>query len=89
MATRLQRTKAVLDALKDGDAPNATIGRVLDAYGFTYARGEDLTNDQKAAVFLRALKIQIRQIVSDSVRSQAAAAAANAADDAVDIGADE
>ena len=85
MATKLARTKTILEALKDGTVPNEIIGKVIDAYGFTFERGRTLTNDQKATVFIRELRKQVRQIVLDAEASQAAATAANAARAGADI----
>ncbi len=85
MATKLARTKTILEALKDDTVPNALIGKVLDAYGFTHERGTTLTINQKAAVFIRELRRQIRQVVLDAEVSQAAATAADAARPGADI----
>jgi len=60
---------------------------VGDAYSFIYQPGEVLTNQQKAGVFLHALRRDVKGIVRDAIRSQAAEAA-DAADSDIDIGVD-
>jgi len=85
MATNVQRASAILDALVDGAADPTVLGKVGDAYSFIYQPGEVLTNQQKAGVFLHALRRDVKGIVRDAIRSQAAAAAADAADSDIDI----
>lgn len=48
MATNVQRVSAILDALVDGTADPTVLAKVGDAYGYTYERGEVLTNQQKS-----------------------------------------
>jgi hypothetical protein len=87
MATPLQRAKSIIDALHDGDTDNARVGRILDAFAFTYRRGETLTNAQKATTFVVAIRRMVRQVTLDADRSQAAATAAAAIAN-IDLGAD-
>lgn len=63
MATKVQRAKTILDALADATTPNATLTRVADAFAETFAPGETLTNEQKAAIFLAQIRLKIREIV--------------------------
>lgn len=86
MATNVQRATAILDALVDGTADPTILAKVGDAYAFTYRRGETLNNQEKAVVFINVLRASIKQVVRDAIKSQAAAAAANAADGEISIG---
>ena len=65
MATKLQRTQSILDALTDSAAPPAVVGRALDAFALAYAPDEaaTMTNTQKAAVFLTATRRFVRETV--------------------------
>lgn len=91
MATKMERVQTVLSTLKDTPVTLADARKVATAFGYTYRRGETLTNAQEAGVTLQELKRFIRQITRDANVSQAAAAAvaAAAAGAAVDLGADE
>lgn len=86
MATRNERLKTIMDALTETDTPVGSLNKVRGAFGFTYRRGETLTNAQEAGVVLIQLKRMIRQVTRDAIRSQAAAIAADAADSDVDLG---
>ena len=89
MATKLQRATAILNALADPATIDAALlTKVADAYAFTYRRGETLTNTQKAGLFIQVTRDQIKQIVQDAIRSQAAKTAADAADSEISIGED-
>lgn len=88
MATNVQRATAILDALVDGTADQTVLAKVGDAYAFTYRRGETLNNQEKAGVFINQLRMSIKQIVRDAIKSQAAAAAAANADGEISIGND-
>ena len=89
MATKIQRATAILNALADPATIDAALLTKLgDAYAFTYRRGETLTGAEKAGLFIQVTRDQIRQIVQDAIRSQAAKVAADAADATLDIGSD-
>jgi hypothetical protein len=75
MATPAQRAKAIIDALHDGDTDNARIGRILDAFAFTYRRGETLTTAQKATTFVVAVRRMVREVTLSADKSQVAATA--------------
>ena len=77
MATKLQRTQSIFDALTDGTAPPAVVGRALDAFALAYAPDDaaTMTNAQKAAVFLQAVRRFVRETVQ-IVETQAAERAA-------------
>lgn len=91
MATKMERLQTVLATVKDAEVTLNEARRVADAYAFAYARGENLTNPQKAGVALREIKRAIRQTTRDAITSQAAAAAAAAAEAGatLDLGGDE
>lgn len=91
MATKMERLQIVLATAKNADVTLNETRRVADAYAFTYARGETLTNPQKAGVALREIKRAIRQVTRDAITSQAAAAAAAEAEAeaTLDLGGDE
>lgn len=38
---------------------------IADAFAYTYRRGETLTNEQKATVFVNALRGFVKQVVRD------------------------
>ena len=89
MATKIQRATAILNALADPATIDAALlAKVGDAYAFTYRRGETLTSAEKAGLFIQVMRGQVRQIVRDAIQSQAAKAAADAADITLDIGSD-
>ena len=89
MATKIQRATSVLNALADPATIDAALlAKVGDAYAFTYRRGETLTALEKAGLFIRVTRDQIRQIVQDAIRSQAAETAADAADASLELGSD-
>ena len=73
MATKPQRAQTILDALTDGTAPPAVVGRTLDAFALVYAPegAATMTNAQKAAVFLTATRRFVRETVQ-GVEVQAA-----------------
>lgn len=76
MATKPQRAQAVLDALIDGAMQPAAVSRVLDAYA--YFAGEEpanLTQAQKATVFLRCTRDYVRSTVHAVETAQAEKAA--------------
>ena len=89
MATKLQRTQSILDALTDGTAPSAVGARTLDAFAVAYAPDEAgaMTNTQKAAVFLQATRRFVRETVQ-SVEIQAAERAARGTINPPDLGTD-
>lgn len=89
MATPVQRATAILQACLDDTPDAAVLGKVGDAYAFTYRRGETLTNNQKALLLVAEVRRVIKQVTADAIRSQAAAAAASAADADLDLGTDE
>lgn len=91
MATKMERVQTILSTLKDTSVTLADARKVATAFGYTYRRGEMLTNAQEAGVVLQQLKLFIRQITRDANVSRAAAAAAAAAEATatVDLGADE
>lgn len=91
MATKMERVQTILSTLKDTPVTLAEARKVATAFGYTYRRGEVLTNAQEAGVVLWQLKLMIRQITRDANVSQAAVAAAAAAEATatVDLGADE
>lgn len=91
MATKMERVQTILSTLKESGATLAETRKVAAAFGYTYRRGEALTNAQEAGVTLQELKRFIRQITRDANVSQAAAAAAAAAEATatVELGADE
>ena len=91
MATKVQRAKAVLDALADTSVSNALALRVAKAFVFTYRREEVLTtNEEKADVVVQVLRGFIKQVVRDSEISQAmeAARVATAPGAEIDVGVD-
>lgn len=89
MATKIQRATAILNALADPATIDAALlTKIADAYAFTYRRGETLTSAEKAGLFIQVTRDQVRQIVQDAIRSQAAKAAADSADVTLDIGSD-
>lgn len=89
MANKVQRATAILNALADPATIDAALlTKVGDAYAFTYRRGETLTSAEKAGLFILVTRDQVRQIVHDAIQSQAAKAAADAADTTLDIGSD-
>ena len=76
MATKPQRAQNILDALTDGAAPPAVGARTLDAFAtFAGETPANLTQAQKAAVFLQATRRFVRETVQ-SVEIQAAERAA-------------
>ena len=89
MATKLQRTDAILGALTDGAAPPAVVTRTLAAFALAYAPEEaaTMTAAQKAAVFLTATRRFVRETVQ-GVEIQAAERAARAGVTPPDLGAD-
>ena len=91
MATKMERVQTILNTLKDTPVTLAEARKVAAAFGFTYRRGEVLTNAQEAGVMLQQVKLFVRQVTRDANVSQAAAEAARAAEATatVDLGADE
>lgn len=89
MATKVQRATSILNALADPATIDAAkLTKIADAYAYTYRRGETLTGAEKAGLFIQVTRDQIQQIVRDAIQSQAAKAAADAADVVLDIGSD-
>ncbi len=89
MATKIQRATNILNALADpATIDGVLLNKIADAYAFTYRRGEVLTATEKAGLFIQVTRDQIKQIVRDAIRSQAAAAAAAQADADVALGED-
>lgn len=88
MATPVQRATAILQACSDGTPDAAILTKVGDAFGFTFRRGETLTNNQKALLLVAEVRRVIKQITADAIRSQAADVAAAATDADVEIGND-
>lgn len=92
MATKMERLQTVLATLKDDLTLTLNDARkVATAFGYTYRRGETLTNPQEAGAALQMIKAFINQVTRDANVSQAAAIAAAAAQSTagVDLGADE
>jgi hypothetical protein len=92
MATKINRAISILNAMADpATVDNALALKVANAYAYTYRRGEVLTNEQKAGVFIAALRRMVQQTVTDSETSQAAetARAAAVAGAQISIGTDE
>ena len=79
MATKIVRAKAIIESLTDATVTNALALRIADAYAFTYARGQTLTNEQKAGVFIQSLRTLVKQVVRDAEISTAMEAARLAA----------
>lgn len=73
MATKIQRSVAILNALKDpSTVTNAEALRVANAFTYIYQReATGLTNEQKAGLFLRATRDFIKQVVRDAEIAQA------------------
>ena len=89
MATKLQRTQDIFNALTDSAAPPAVVGRAPDAFALAYAPDDaaTMTNAQKAAVFLTATRRFVRETVQ-SVETQAAERAARSTIQPPDLGTD-
>jgi hypothetical protein len=68
MATKIQRAKSILDALRDPNpVTNAESVRVANAFAYTYARDRtDLTNEQKAGLFVQAIRNFVKQVIRDA-----------------------
>jgi hypothetical protein len=86
MATNIQRSSSVLTALLDSTVTADMMTRVGVAYGYTYRRGETLTNSQLAGLFLNVLRQQIKQTVLDAENTQVANTAVTNANIQVDLG---
>lgn len=73
MATKINRAIAVLNALKDPlTVTNPEAVRVAAAFAYTYARAQaGLTNEQKAGLFLLAVRDFVKGVVRDAEMSQA------------------
>lgn len=65
MATSLQRAKLAAEAIADKTLTNAVLGDIADAFAYTYRRDGILTNEQKATVFINALRGFVKQVVRD------------------------
>jgi hypothetical protein len=72
MSTRVQRAVSILNALKDPlTVTNAEALRAASAFAYTYARERtDLTNDEKAGLFVRAVRDFVKQVIRDAEISQ-------------------
>jgi hypothetical protein len=44
---------------------NAVLSDIADAFAYTYARGQTLTTEQKATVYVNALRTFTKQVVRD------------------------
>src|SRR3990167_5172609 len=85
LATKIQRTTAILNALADPATIDAALLTKLgDAYAFTYRRGETLTATQKAGLFIQVTRDEIKRIVQDAIESQDKAAAILVSDSRID-----
>lgn len=68
MATKINRSLSILNALRDPTpVTNAEAVRVASAFAYTYARNRtDLTNEQKAGLFVQAVRKFVQQIIRDA-----------------------
>lgn len=88
MATPVQRSTSIVTGLIDGTPSAQLLTRIGDAYAYTYRRGVSLTAAEKAAVFINAVRQQVKQIVLDAEESQVKANAVTEAAITIDIGSD-
>lgn len=65
MATNIVRAKAVAEGIADKTLTNAVLGDIADAFAYTYQRGKTLTNEEKATVYVNALRAFTKQVVRD------------------------
>lgn len=66
MATNIVRAKGVAEAIADKTLTNQALIDIADAFAFTYARNlTGLTNEQKATVYVNALRTLTKQVVRD------------------------
>ena len=66
MATNIARAKTAAEAIADKALTNQLLIDIADAFAFTYARDKaNLTNEQKATVYINALRSFTKQVVSD------------------------
>jgi hypothetical protein len=65
MATNIVRAKAAAEAIADKTLTNQLLAEIGDAFAYTYRRGETLTNEQKATVFINTLRSFVKQVVRD------------------------
>lgn len=86
MATQIERFTAIIGALKDGTPDQGLMLRVADAFVSAYYRQgdgdpapEDLTNAQKAAIFNKATRAYVKEVVVGTEAKAAASAAREAA----------
>ena len=60
-----KRNEAIAEAIADKTLTNALLIDIADAFAYTYQRGKTLTNEQKAIVYINALRNFTKQIVRD------------------------
>lgn len=65
MATNIARAKIVAEGIADKTLTNALLAEIGDAFAYTYRRGQTLTNEQKATVFINQLRSFVKQVVRD------------------------
>lgn len=56
MATHVARAKAIAEAIADKTLSAQLLADIGDAFAYTYRRGEALTNEQKATVFVNQMR---------------------------------
>lgn len=71
MATRYKRAANILEAFNDTVPTDERVTNVIDAFAYTYRRGENLTQAEKATEFIKQVRQYTRQIVKDYNQSLA------------------
>lgn len=75
MATHVARAKAAAEAIADKTLSAALLNDIADAFAFTYRRGQVLTTEQKATVFIN----EMRRFAADTVENWRISVAMDAA----------
>lgn len=71
MATKIKRATNILEAFNDAVPTDDRVTKVIEAFAYTYRRGEDITQAEKATEFIKQVRQYTRQIVKDYNQSLA------------------
>lgn len=65
MATHVARAKAAAEAIADKTLSAALLNDIADAFAYTYRRGQVLTTEQKAIVFINEMRMFASGVVEN------------------------
>ena len=88
MATKVQRSKNIIEAFKDSVPTEETLDKILDAYAFTENPNNNFTRAEKATIFIKTIRTSVREVVKYHLQQQAIQTALQTINSSVDIGED-